>query len=356
MSTIRRRARTLAVLLAQASLLLQACASTSTSARGNRPAPIARAAARSPLFGLSDDSPQTFLDPRVKWLGIKVARYVVPWDVLTHPSEIVELNAWLAAAALDRVQPLITFDHSELHPKELPSLASYQRQIKRFLKLYPTVRDYTPWDEENHYPEPTAAHPRVAAEYFNALQAACPKCSVTAADVLDQSNMVSWLRRFLPYAHHPRLWGLHNYFDVNGGGHTRTAELLRLVHGDVWFTETGGLVWRYDRAAHRFIVRGTAYAARAAARLLKLMHYSPRITRVYYYHWRIRTTLAQARKRPGIVTWDSGLIAPDCSARPAFNLVARALGRNPAKAPRTVETPDGGFGCITPPPPKTTVG
>jgi hypothetical protein len=252
------------------------------------------------------------------------------------------------------VTPLVVFDHSAQRPLELPSVGAWIHQVDLFRHLYPWVHEYTPWDEENHAPEPTAAHPEVAAEYYDTLRQRCAGCTVLAADVLDEPNMVSWVRRFLQRARNPRLWGLHNYFDVNRGGHRRTAQLLALVHGDVWFTETGGLVWRYQRkrgGGGYFIVRGERYAADAARRLFTLMRYSPRITRVYYYHWRVPTSLASARRHPGTVTWDSGLIRPDCSARPAFALLARVLGRNPAKAPRAALTP-GGYACVVPPPAK----
>jgi hypothetical protein len=303
------------------------------------------------LIGISDDSPATFSDPRFRWLGMSIARLVVPWDVLTHPAEIAAANQWLAAARATGVQPLVVFEHSTQRPRELPSVAVYAHEVRSFIRFHRWVRTYGTWDEENHYTEPTARDPARAAAYYQVLQGACPTCTVIAADVLDESSMTSWVRRFLGYAPNARLWGLHNYFDLNHGGSVNTRKLLALVHGSIWFTETGGLVWRYDRPSRQFIVRGEPYAGRAAGRLLSLAAVSPRIQRIYYYHWRSRVTLAQARRHPGVVTWDSGLLRPDCSLRPAFGVIAQALGKDPARAPRAVPAA-GGLACVAPPPPR----
>jgi hypothetical protein len=146
--------------------------------------------------------------------------------------------------------------------------------------------------------------------------------------------MVHWVQEFLHYAHSPKIWGLHNYFDLNRGGDLRTSELLKLVSGEIWFTETGGLVWRYEHLHRSYIVRGEAYAERAAIHLFSLAAISPRIRRIYYYQWRVPKTLSWVRKH-GKITWDSGLINPNCSLRPAFGIVARVLGRNPSRTPRT---------------------
>jgi hypothetical protein len=224
--------------------------------------------------------------------------------------------------------------------------------VLAFRRAFPWVRDYGTWDEENHVSQPTAHHPAQAARFYNVLAAMCGSCFTMAADVLDQPGMVHWLSEFLPFAHHPHMWGLHNYYDVNHGGHARTSSLLRLVPGTVWLSETGGLVWRWDTRGRTFIVRGEAAAARAANRLRSLLALSSRIQRVYYYHWRVGTTLTAARRHPGRVTWDSGLVRPDCTPRPALSVFARDLGRDPADMPAAVLDPYGN--CSAPPPAATT--
>lgn len=330
--TLRRLA--LALLLAVA--MMVGVAQNGASGARAHAASGARAHAAARLqVGIADQNPATFLDPRFRWLGMHAGRLVVPWDVVSRPTYLRPADEWLKAARANGITPLVVFEHSRARPHVLPTVRAYAAAVRSFMRRYPWVRQFSAWNEENHVSQPTASHPRQAAEYYNTMAALCRSCQVTAADVLDEPNMRVWVSAFLRYAHHPRLWGVHNYYDLNHGGHRQTSLLLRMVRGQIWFSEIGGLVWRYDPTHHRFLNRGEAYAARAAGRLLTLARLSGRITRIYYYHWRVQTTLAGARRRrPPHVTWDSGLLRPDCSARPAFGVIARVLGRNPARAPR----------------------
>jgi hypothetical protein len=298
--------------------------------------PVARLAS-SVLFGVADNSAAMFRDPRFRWLGPHVARLVVPWNVSRRPRELAWDAAWLTAARAAGIRALVAFGPDPRHPGHLPSAREYAAAVGSFMTLFGWVRDYTPWNEENHPLQPTARDPRRAAEYFNALSSRCPQCSITAADVLDISNMAPWLRAFLRYARKPRLWGLHNYIDLWQGRHERTSLLLRTVPGQIWLTEVGGVVWRWERPygarPATFVVRGERQAAVVASRLASLASVSSRITRIYYYQWRVPRTLAWARAH-GTISWDSGLLRADCSARPAFYVLARMLGRARTGTPR----------------------
>jgi hypothetical protein len=315
-----------------AAVLVSAVLAASAGAAPSHRARIAS----SVTVGISDNSASMFADPRLRWLGVHVARLVLPWDVVHRRSELGWDSAWLSAARAHGVRPLVAFNADPSHPHLLPSTAQYGAAIRAFMAMFPWVHDFSPWNEENHPLQPTSTNPRRAAEYFNLLSARCPACSVTAADVLDTSNMAPWLHGFLRYAHHPRLWGLHNYVDLWRGTDENTALLLRTVPGQVWFTEIGAVVWRWERPYGRhsasYIVRPESEAATVASRLAGLAAVSPRITRVYYYQWRVPHTLQWARVHHQL-SWDSGLIRPDCSARPAFSVLAGMLGRDPARVP-----------------------
>jgi hypothetical protein len=288
-------------------------------------------------IGISDNSVALFRDPRFRWLGVRVARIVVPWDLVRRPRELAWDSAWLQAARIQGVRPLVAFNGDPDHPHRLPAIATYAASTEGFMRLFPWVLDYTPWNEENHPQQPTGSDPRRAADYFNELSRHCPECSITAADVLDIPNMASWVRSFLRFAHRPRLWGLHSYVDVGLASHERTSQLLRMVRGEIWFTEAGGVVWRWERpyGSRRatFVVHPESHAATLARRLLSLASISRRITRVYYYQWRVPHTLGWARAH-GRLSWDSGLLRPDCSTRPAFFVIAHAVGRNATRVPR----------------------
>jgi hypothetical protein len=298
--------------------------------------PSAHTASR-PAIGISDNQAGLFADPRFRWLGVRYARLVLPWDVVRRPRELAWDAAWLQAARAGGVRPLVVFNADPSHPRTLPSVAAYGSAVKSFMKLFPWVADYTPWNEENHPLQPTGSNPRRAAEYFNLLAARCRSCSITAADVLDIPNMAAWVREFLRSAHQPRLWGLHSYVDVGLNTSRRTSELLRMVRGQVWFTEGGGVVWRWERpyGSRRatYVVHSEGHAAMLARRLLSLAAISPRVTRVYYYQWRVPHTLSWARMHRTL-SWDSGLLRPDCSTRPALAVIAGAMGRNPRRVPR----------------------
>src|SRR6185312_12867826 len=85
--------------------------------------------------------------------------------------------------------------------------------------------------------------PRRAAQYFLALRKVCPKCRIVAADVLQSSNLNGWMKTFLHYAQgKAKIFGLHNYPDVNRFRSTGTRDFLKTVKGDVWLTETGGIL------------------------------------------------------------------------------------------------------------------
>ena len=55
---------------------------------------------------------------------------------------------------------------------------------------------------------------------------------------------------FRRHAHEvePRYWGMHNYIDANRLRTTGTRRMLRAVKGQIWFTETGGIVARRTAA------------------------------------------------------------------------------------------------------------
>jgi polysaccharide biosynthesis protein PslG len=337
------------ILLAALAAVLAATAVAVQSSAVARP----RAHASSALqIGISDNHPATFSDPRFRWLGMGIARLVVPWDIVKRRTELGWENAWLQAARAAGVKPLIVFDKDPSHPRSLPSVAAYGKAVKAFMALYPWVQDYSPWNEENHYLEPTSRDPKRAAQYFNLFATLCPTCTVTAADVLDIGNMSDWTRKFLRYAHSPRYWGLHNYTDLSAGSHARTSLFLRIVPGTVWFTETGGVVWRYEHpnSGRRgyFIAHSEGYAAEVAGHLLALAHVSSRVTRVYYYQWRVPNTLAWARAHHAKLSWDSGVLRPDCAIRPAFRVIARAMGKNPSRTPRYKRDRAGNCLSLTP--------
>ena len=279
------------------------------------------------LVGIGDQKPAMFTDARFRWLGVRQARIVVSWDVQRSKVERQWVANWLLAARRARVEPLVAFGHawSGKRRKYLPGVGEFRAAFMRFKRSYPWVHTYTAWNEANHCSQPTCHRPDKAAAYYDVVRGACPRCTVVAADVLDQPNMRDWLHAFQKAAKHKaRLWGLHNYLDANRLRTTGTRHLLGAVKGNVWITETGGLVRRNHYRAQIAFPESAPHAAKVTSFVFKVADREPRIKRVYLYQWNA-DSLTQA--------WDSGLIDPFGQARPAFMVVARQVGRNPKKKP-----------------------
>jgi hypothetical protein len=143
------------------------------------------------------------------------------------------------------------------------------------------------------------------------VRANCRGCRIVAADVLDQRGFESWIKTFRRYAKAPKIWGLHNYADVNRLRDISIPRMRRAAgKGQIWLTETGGIVrlarsWPYDERR----------AARSTRHVLRLAN-KRKVQRVYLYRW---------TGEPLGSRWDSGLIAYDGRPRPALNVVEAYL-------------------------------
>ncbi|MGH2918621.1 MAG: hypothetical protein ACRDLS_08500 [Solirubrobacteraceae bacterium] len=298
------------------------------------------------LMGIADQSARMFSDPHFQSLDVPISRLVVSYDaVLRHTNEVADVDAWLRAARASRIEPLITFNHARgcydgkgvvrSRRCRLPSAKRFAVAFAAFRARYPFVTVYSPWNEANHRSQPTAKRPERAAAFYNVVRRSCPACTVVAVDVLDHPGMVRYVRAFRRRAlDAPRVWGLHNYGDTNGRRSSATRALLRAVKGEVWLTETGGIV-RFG--SHVF---GLARARKATEHMFGLARLSPRITRLYIYNW---TGLGAGRRG----RFDSGLTTPRGDPRPAYYVVRRHLGLEPAPPPPAPPPPPG----PAPPPP-----
>jgi hypothetical protein len=274
-------------------------------------------------IGIADNKPDMFADARFAAVGVAHARLAIGWDALSSPWQVAQLDAWLRGAHAANVTPVVSFGHSRTDRRSVPSPERFLYEFRRFRARYPWVHEFATWNEANHCGEPTCHRPRLVAAYYRKLRRECRRCRILAAEVLDMPNMVRWVRSFKRAAREePRYWGLHNYIDANRRRTTGTRRMLRAVRGQVWFTETGGIVWRRNRGKVPF-PESAAHAATATRFLFnRLVPLSRRVTRVYIYHWNV-TGL------PG--TWDSALFDPSGQPRPAFQIVNRLLTRQAAK-------------------------
>ncbi len=273
--------------------------------------------------GIADQKADMFTDPLFEELRIRKVRRVVPWDAMQIDYERAEVDAWVKAARDAGARPLITFGHSRREGKRRvrPSPTRFQTEFRKFRRRYPDVKEFATWNEPNLCGEPLCHRPDLAARYFDAIVRECPKCTILAAEVLDDPSMAKWVTAFIKKAKHKaRIWGIHNYLDANRGRTTGTRRLLQLVKGDIWFTETGGIVKRRTTNNNGGFPETEAHAALATRRIFdRLVPLSrKRIKRVYLYHW-----------NPGgpLDSWDSALLGLDGEPRTSYRVVSNRIDR-----------------------------
>jgi len=276
------------------------------------------------IVGLSEQSPAVFADRNWQALRLERVRYIVPWDWYRNRGQAAEVAGFMGAARAARQDVLVTFTarrgcyvngrYSRSRACRAPSVSAYRSAVRRFRRAYPWVRSYAPWNEENHVSQPTAGSPALAARYYAALRRECRGCTVMAADVLDNTNVAGWLRSFRRASHGAgRIWGLHNYKDVNRRRSRGLVNVARVVPGQVWLTETGGIVTFLPS-----FPRSVARAASATRYMFALAdRYSVRrrglrskVTRLYVYRW--------FGERPG-ARFDAGLVGPSGAPRRALS-------------------------------------
>lgn len=273
--------------------------------------------------GIADQKAEVFDDERLRDLGLGYARRSVAWDALRHRDQRTALDDWVRGAELAGAEPLITFSRSRKvagRRHRPPTAKQFLREFLRFRKRYPSLKTWASWNEANMCGVGTCRKPELVARYYNAMRRNCRGCTVVAADLLDQPNMVRWVRAFRRAARYePKYWGLHGYIDANRFQTKRTQQLLKAVRGEVWLTEIGGLVARRNRSTTR-LRQGKAHAARVTRFIFdRLARLDRRITRIYLYHWRSSTPRD---------SWDSALIGADGRPRPALAVLKRIIGRS----------------------------
>ena len=282
--------------------------------------------------GIGEQDASMFTNSYFTDLNFKRARYFPSWNVALKSREAGWLDSWLGAAETAGVEPLISFSQAlgsacPSKPCKLPSVSEYTRAFKAFRKRWPQVKVISPWNEANHRSQPPFKNPKRAAQYYNAVRANCKGCKIIAADVIDERNMESWLKVFKKHAKKPKIWGLHNYRDTNlrkGQVTGGTARLLKAVKGQVWLTETGGIVKFTLPTGGKLFPFSESRANKAVKRMFSLAkRYRSRIKRLYIYNW---------WQPAGRNRFDAGLITSKGKPRPAYNTVRRTL-RSPIFSP-----------------------
>jgi hypothetical protein len=278
--------------------------------------------------GIGEQHPQMFDQKAWQSLHLKRVRYLVPWDYAKHPAQAGAVNFYMQVARAHHQDVLVTFTarsgcysakgrYSKKKACRAPTKKAYKKAFLAFDKAHPWVKTYSAWNEINHKSQPTFKSPRKAAGYYNVLRtyAKRKKFRAMAADMLDTGNMSRYLAKFKRYAKgSPTLWGLHNYGDVNRRRTTYTKTMLRSVRGQVWLTETGGIVKlapSFKRSTKRAAARTRGMFRLAQRYDTKRRGMRSKITRLFVYTY---------YGAPRSARFDAGLVNPSGSKRPAYTV------------------------------------
>jgi hypothetical protein len=277
-----------------------------------------------PAIGIGEQSPQIFSNPYFTALGVKRVRYITAWNSLRYKWSRDILDEYLFAARAAGVEVLLGFGHARSAKRSVrrrvPSVKVFTRAFLEYRQRYPWVKDWVTWNEANHCGEPTCHRARRVARFYNSMRHNCPGCRVVGADVLDTPTMSPWIREFKRTARKDKMiWGLHNYIDANRFRTSGTRGLLALTRrGQVWFTETGGLVVRRNRSKIAF-PGNERHAAAATRQVFRLAALSSRVRRIYLYHWQPSTS--------ALPTWDSALLDRRGKPRAAYRVLKAHIRR-----------------------------
>jgi hypothetical protein len=290
------------------------------------------ASARIPIrVGIGDQNVAVFDQSAFQRAKFQRVRFLVPWNVMDNPQQLLSARAYVERARAAHMQLLlhVSTDDYRIKKAGLPSVATYRRQIGRLVSYFRAlgVREFGTWDEANHASQPTFDSPSHAAlffrEIYRAVKRHCRTCGVVALDVLDQIGveryMRSFYRRLSPtYRRRATVVGIHNYGDVNRRRTSFTRNIIRQAHRynahtRFWLTETGGIV-KFGRSF-------PCSTSRAAARLgwmfhLARLYRTSGIERLYVYNW----TGAGCEAR-----FDAGLTSPHGEPRAGYRYLRKVL-------------------------------
>jgi hypothetical protein len=316
------------IVLLLCATLIGALAFAWTPASGSA-AKKARPRGPSYMTGIGDDQNEMFVNPLWKQLHTQIVRDIVPYDAAARPDELQRATEWIRAAEAQHQRILVAFYHSEHTPSRMPSVAVYKRDVAKFVKLFPHIREYQAWDEANRgdvhsgaaqFSSPTAVED---AKYYQALKRSCLPCTVVGLDVLDQEVIYQTLDYIAEFKREiyrlrsvmPTVWGLHNYSDLNRFESWRTRDLVAALGGEVWLTETGGIV-KFGGAFPNNHGSGLKRAAKVLRFMFGVAASNPRIKRLYVYDW----TGGTAKTR-----FDAGLMNAHYKPRSGYVVVCQQL-------------------------------
>jgi hypothetical protein len=183
---------------------------------------------------------------------IKLARYVVQWDVMQgagYPDELANLQRWYDHALQLQLIPELALDNYNCTGCTPPrSSTEYGAALEALLATFPGVEVLEAWNEPNNTHYTSYLEPATAAHLMNAAYALCELhgCTAIAGDFLDsEPNLVEYEREYERYLipPDPRDWGIHPYHAVKRMANTTVRAFENALpdptNDRIWFTEVG---------------------------------------------------------------------------------------------------------------------
>ena len=287
-----------------------------------------------PTIGIAENNPSMFSDPYFAGLGVKQARVVVSWNVTSRPGddEIHRVSDYLYAAQAAGVTPLVTFEHARGNATickkrknrkkiqcKLPSAKQYEAAIRSFHAMFPFVKNVVPWNEINHFTQPTYKKPKAAAKFTKIAKKVFKGGTVVVADILDGADNAKakhpkykstkrYIKKFRKaYKGKRKVCGVHNYSDINRFRTTGTKAVIKALGcKQIWLTEAGG-IFKFSgfKKSQKRQLRATKF-------MFKMVRKVKKIKRLYVY-----TYFGGVTSR-----FDAGLVA-NGKKRKAYNEVRK---------------------------------
>ncbi len=251
-----------------------------------------------------------------------------------NDNELDRLTDYLVRANAQGIEPLVTFEHARGNASicgrrknrrkaqcVLPSAREYERHFKLFRAAFPYVKTISPFNEVNHFTQPTARNPKAAARFTDIARRNCRGCKIVVANILDQAdnprvknptfrNTIRYVKAFRRALKSPRtICGVHNYSDVNRRRNIGTKTVIKALGcRQIWLTETGGIYsfGSFKPSAKRQLDR-TKY-------MFKLARQNKRIKRLYVHTF-----------YGGVNDFDAGLVGANGKPRPAYFEVKKRM-------------------------------
>ena len=273
------------------------------------------------ITGIGDEHTAMFYSRYWKQLHMRITRYITPYDVVAHRRELSEAKAWIQTATAAHQEILVAFYHSEQSPTKMPSPALYKQDVTKFLKVFPQVHQYQPWNEANRGYIPhmlQSPSPMQSALYYRELRSVAHTRTVLGLDILDSFDIgptLTYVNQFksdlkeaqAPDAARLGLPQLLRHEPLPGHAHEgRARRRPRRTLADRDGRRRAVRHGLHEQARCRPASCGTSARLHVQARLL-----NARIKRLYIYDW----TGAGPRAR-----FDAGLT--DAHGRPRKGYVA----------------------------------